>query len=208
MILWIFAGCILVGIPYFFLMNPTDLWPSVYGGGIGGAIFLITLYIYGMKHDFQPKQRMSVGIALAILLLSTLILWPTFEAQSKYQRSSLGQIRTSIAEGTIKSEALGAPAYSTYVAYQKQSPSQRKSIVSVFKNLHGSKIKHDIMSLREYEALMTYVQFLSDTAVMLVSVDTVARGTNAFFGNKSGHLGRVQCTAVVSKMGVTYERNN
>lgn len=207
-VLWLLAGSLLVSVPYYIFYDPYNLWPSVYAGGIGAAIYLVALLAYFMKKGNSIKKNALLSAVTLIFFVCSYLQWTTMDAMSSWQRSMLGTIRTIIGSDIFQSEDICDRTIPVYAAYHKQK-GKKKNIVPLFSEIHAGKIKEGMYPMNSKpDFSKRYVHFSGDTMVTLVSVDTVARGLHADFQNANGSTGRVQTTTTLSAHEVHHERNN
>ncbi|MFA6455463.1 MAG: hypothetical protein WCW40_01480 [Bacteroidota bacterium] len=206
---WFIAGCIAVVLPFYLFQDPFDLWPSVYAASYGGSAYLLAFLYYVVTTKVKTRLKIITGALIVVFIATNFLFISTQENMSRYQRSLLTKIRVAIGEGILLSEDVTERALPVYGAYKDQK-GKKKGVGTVFRELHKDKIHDDIFvsTSTEYDASKRYVHFYSDTAVTLISVDTVARGTNGAFVNVNGSTGKLQSTTTITARGVTYERNN
>ncbi|NUN69367.1 MAG: hypothetical protein HUU02_06605 [Bacteroidetes bacterium] len=213
---WIGTGAMCVGIPFMVLFDPHDMWGSVTGGIIGAAGYLIVLVVRSQRH-LPSRLEKSAVVSLTLLFLTAYGAYTaTFHEMSSYQRNLLPQIRTYLGSGIIVSDKIYASMLPVLRTFHHQTDNGRKkSLVAVFRERYGPSIAdgsfntyphHDTVT-PETDAL-TFVSFSGDTAVHYICIDTVARGYNNEFVNASGHTGKLQFAATLSRNGVRYERIN
>lgn len=207
--IWFVAGCLAVAVPFYLFHDPFDLWPSLYAAAVGGTIYLIAFLYYVSKTEIKMNYKMLTGSLIAVFLITNGVYWGTSDAMSTYQRNLLSKIRLVIGEGILVSEDVTERGMPVYAAYHTQK-GKKKGVVTLFKEMHGSKMKDDMFPgpYAEYDATRRFVHFYGDTAVVLVSVDTVARGREELFVNANGNTGRLQTTTRITARGVDYERTN
>lgn len=206
---WFVAGCIAVGVPFYLFDDPFDLWPSLYAAAVGGTVYLFAFLYYVSRTAITMKFKVLTGFLIALFLVTNSAYWGTSDAMSAYQRELLSKIRVAIGQGILVSEDVTERALPVYASYHTQK-GKKNGIVTLFKKMHGSKMKDEMFPgpYPEYDATKRFVQFYGDTAVVLVSIDTVARGREELFVNANGNTGRLQTTARITARGVDYERNN
>jgi hypothetical protein len=208
-IIWLFAGCIFVSLPFYLFYDPYTLWPSLYASGIAAAVYLVALLIYFLRK--RPGKIMSVVVsAIVVLLLVTSVLhWRSMDTMTAWQRAQLGRIRTVISDNILVSEDVCDRSLTVFAAYHSQ-PGTKKNIVPLFAEMYGGKIRNGFFPSANTQGDHTrrYVRYQGDTAVALISVDTVAHGISPAFANFNGSRGRLQTTTIITAEGVRYERNN
>lgn len=208
-VVWFIAGCFAVVLPFYLYQDPFDLWPSVYAASYGGSVYLLAFLYYVVTTNGRTRLKIITGVLIVAFITANFLFLSTQESMSRYQRSLLTKIRVAIGEGVLLSEDVTERALPAYGAYKDQK-GKKKGISTVFRELHKDKIHENmfVSTSMEYDASKRYVHFYSDTAVTLISVDTVARGTDGAFGNVNGSTGKLQSTTTITARGVTYERNN
>ena len=207
-VLWLLAGSLLVTVPYYIFYDAFNLWPSVYAGGIGAAIYLIALVVYFTKKGNTMKWNALLSAIVLIFCISSYFHWTMMDAKSSWRRSLLGKIRTVIGANIFQDEDICKRTIPVYAVFHKQK-GKKKSIVPLFKEIHAGKVKNGMYPMSSYpDFSVRYVHFSGDTMVTLVSVDTVARGLQISFKNANGSIGHLQTTTTLSAQGVHHERNN
>ena len=207
--IWLLVGTLMVSVPFYIFYNPYDLWPPIIAGGIGAAVYLLALAVKVIRSERSSKLKMIVATSTLVILALNYIGWSSMNDMSTYQRSTLAKIRTVIAEGIFIGDDVNTRAMPVFVQYHK-TMGKKKGIVTIFKNIHGNKMKGDMFLSEDSQndASKRYVHFYGDTMVVLTSIDTIARGLKSEFANANGSSGRVQTTTTITAKGVTYERNN
>ncbi|MBI2427561.1 MAG: hypothetical protein HYV29_01945 [Ignavibacteriales bacterium] len=207
--IWFVAGCLAVAVPFYIFHDPFDLWSSLHAAGIGGTIYLFAFLYYLSKTEITMKFRILAGSLIGVFLVANGVYWSTADKMSAYQRALLSKIRLVIGEGILVSEDVTERGMPVFASYHKQT-GKKKGIVTLFKEMHGKKMKDDMFPgpYIETDPSKRFVYFYGDTAVVLVSVDTVARGREELFVNANGNTGRLQTTTRITARGVDYERNN
>ncbi|MFA6439276.1 MAG: hypothetical protein WCX28_08210 [Bacteriovoracaceae bacterium] len=206
--LWLVGGTVLVVVPFFLWHDPYSLWPSLYAGGIGAAVYLIALQFYFMRKSPKTGMNILFGVVLAVLLVTSYSHWKTMDTMSAWQRTRIGLIRAVIANGIFVSEDVCERSVPVFAAFHKQQ--KKKGIAPLFAEFHAGKINNGLFptTYSEYNPTRRYVHYQSDTAVVLVSVDTVAQGLQSDYRNADGSTGRVQVMTTLTSREVRYERNN
>ena len=207
-VVWLFIGSAMVAFSYYFFYTPTDPWPGVIGGAIGGTIFLVVLFFGIMKTTpFSLKTKIASTVLLLAVLGLSEVSWKTLYDMSHYQRKILGTIRIVIGEGILQSYTEGAmiPPFHAYYAtnQRKKIPIGKLFLVMNKDKIHGGSYKFE-NDLEQVSMLRN----VSDTSITLIMVDTVARGRDAAFKNANGQTGRLQAKATLTERGVSHEREN
>lgn len=208
-VFWLVAGCLSVSVPFYLFYDPYTLWPSLYASGIAAAVYLIVLLVYFLRQ--RPGTILSVlASAVVVLLLTTSVLhWRRMDEVTAWQRAQLGRVRTVISDNMLMSEDACERSIPVFAAYHSQSGT-RKSITALFAEMHAGKIKEGLFpsAYPDNDRSRRLVRYLADTAVVLISVDTVAHGMRPDYRNINGSIGRLQTTTTLTARGVRYERNN
>ncbi|MBI2428912.1 MAG: hypothetical protein HYV29_08980 [Ignavibacteriales bacterium] len=209
-LLWFFAGCVCIGIPFFIGYDQHDMWNSVFGGMIGGTIFLVLLYFFVVRKELTAKWKIIIAGLFTFHILAFAAFTVTSYRMSMLQRGNLYEVRSySIAMGMVGG-GIYARGWNMLHLYYEQPAGKEKSFVDVFKTYYGEKIRNGIFFESPNALEGTYVTFHGDSVVQLVdaSGDAFAQGIRSDFANINGLTGKIQYTTTMSKHGVTYERNN
>ncbi len=210
-LLWLFVGCVCVGIPFFIGYDQHDMWNSVFGGMIGGTVFLILLYFFVVRKAFSTKWKIIIASLFTFHILAFVAFTVTSYRTPTLQRENLFAVRAYSINGGIVYLEIYRRTLSTLRHYYNQSAGKEKSFVDVFNTLYGKKIYNGIFEINEPQTPGgTFVTYEGDSIVQLVAAsnDTFAKGIRPDFANINGLSGKIQYTATMSKHGVTYERNN
>lgn len=209
--LWLIAGSLLVSVPFYIFHDPYDLWPSLYAGGIGAAVYLIALVAYFIKTHPRKKLNAIIAVFAALLLVTSVLHWRTMETMTRWQRERLAMVRTMIGSAVFVSEDVCDRAIPALAEYHKQRGAG-KAIAPVFADMYAEKIKDGVFlnPAKEFNDMpsIRFVRYEGDSAVLLISIDSVAFGERRDFHNLNGSTGRMQMTTRLTAKGVRYERNN
>jgi hypothetical protein len=206
---WLLTGCIFVSVPFYLFYDPLTLWPSLYASGIAAAVYLVTLLVYFLrKRPGKIVSGLAAGIVI-LLLVTSVLSWRTMDAMTAWQRAQLGLIRTVISDDILMSDDVCDRSVSVFAAYHSQRGT-KKNIVPLFAETYAGKIKDGFFpsAYAEHDPTKRYVRYQGDSAVVLISVDTVAFGIRPDYRNINGSTGRLQLTTTLTASGVRYERNN
>ncbi len=206
-IVWLIVGALMVVVPFFLFDTPTDPWPAVIAGAIGGTLFLIALFTIIIQKTPFPKRTKIVSTTLFVIVLAGAgVSWKTMYDMTHYQRKTLGTIRTIIGDGIQRSftATVMLPPFREYYAknQRRQMPIGKIFLALNKDRIHPGYFKFD----DEYEA--SYLKDVSDTSITLIMVETVAKGRDAAFKNFNGQTGRLQAKAILTEKGVQHEREN
>jgi hypothetical protein len=209
-LLWFLAGCICVGIPFFIGYDQHDMWNSVFGGMIGGILFLISLYVFVVRKTFSTKWKITIASLFTFHILAFAAFTVISYRTPMLQRENLYEVRAYSINMGIVGGAIYARGWNMLHIYYEQPAEKKKSFGEVFKTYYGEKIRNGILFESPNALEGTYVTFHGDSVVQLVdaSSDAFAQGIRSDFANINGLTGKIQYTATMSKHGVTYERNN
>jgi hypothetical protein len=209
MIFWLLAGCIFVSVPFYLFYDPYTLWPSLYASGIAAIVYIVTLLIYFLRQ--RPGKTLSILVSAiaALLLVTSVIHSRTMDTMTAWQRAQLGRIRTLVSDNILTSSDACDRSIPVFAAYHSQ-PGVKKNIVPLFAEMYAGKIKNGLFpsAYLENDCTTRYVRYLGDTAIVLISVDTVAKGISPDFRNINGRAGWLQTTTTMTAREVRYERNN
>jgi len=213
---WIGIGSLCVGIPFIALYDPHNLWGSVIAGSIGGAGYLIMLVVRFLQ-DIPSRTEKSTVVFFTLLFIAGYGAYSaTFHQMTTYQRTILPLIRTYLGSGVIISDKIHESMLPVLRAYHHQADDRRKkSLVAIFQERYGPSIADGSFNKYPQHSVvtsgndpLTFVSFSGDTAIHYTCIDTVARGSNGDFVNASGHTGKLQFAATLTRNGVRYERVN
>jgi hypothetical protein len=207
--IWLIAGSLLVSVPFYVFHDPYDLWPSLYAGGIGAAVYLSALVLYFIKTHPGKKLNIVVAACAVLLLVTSVLHWRTMDTMSRWQRERLALIRSFIAQSIFVNEDVCERAIPVFSEFRKQRVAGKK-IAPLFAEIYKGKMKNGFFPSvdGDYQPSVRYVRYEGDSAVILISVDTVAFGVRSDFVNLNGSTGRLQMTTRLTGKGVRYERNN
>lgn len=209
-LLWFFAGCICIGIPFFIGYDYHDMWNSVFGGMIGGSLFLILLYFFVVRKEFSARWKIFIAGLFTFHILAFAAFTVTSYRTTALQREGLYTVRSHSITMGIVGGVIYSKGWNMLHLYYELPAGEKKSFVEVFKTFYGEKIRNGIL-IESLNALQgTYVTFQGDSVVQLVYADSDAytKGIRSDFENINGLTGKIQYSATISKHGVTYERNN
>jgi len=207
-IVWLVIGAVMVVVPFFLFNTPMDPWPSVTAGAIGAGVFVLVLFIATVRSAlFSQKAKIISALVFVAAVVSISITWETSYEQSYFQRNTLAKIRTIIGEGIFQNFTFDA-MLPPLRAYYLQKPAKKTPIGNLFMKINKDRINNGVYRFENIQYEITYVRDVSESAVTLVSVDSVARGKDPSFANLNGQTGRLQVKAVLTEKGVRYERQN
>jgi hypothetical protein len=111
------------------------------------------------------------------------------------------------ASGILVSDDVCDRSIPVFAAYHSQR-GEKKNIVPLFAEMYAGKIKDGFFPsvFSENDCTKRYVRYQGDTAVVLISVDTVAQGIRPGYRKINGSTGRLQMTTTLTALGVRYER--
>ncbi len=210
-LLWFFAGCVCIGVPFFIGYDQHDMWNSVFGGMIGGTVFLTMFYFFIVRKEFLSKWKIFTASLFALHIFAFAAFTVTSYRTASLQRENLYKMISYSFNGGIVHLEFYRRTLSTLHHYYNQPTGEKKSFVDVFSSLYGNKIYSGTFEINESQAPRgTFVTYQGDSLVQLVaaSSDAFAKGIRPDFANINGLTGKIQYTATMSKYGVTYERNN
>jgi hypothetical protein len=207
-IVWFLVGSAMVVGPFLIFHVPMDPWPGVVAAGIGGAIFVVLLFLFViLQTALTLRIKLLAGAVLAIAIIASLISWKAMYDMTHYQRFMLGKIRTVIGEGIMESAAYDA-MYPPFRKYYEQRPAAKLPIGKIFYAVNKERIHDKVYRFDGDQFNQSDIENLSDSVVTLTLVDTVARGKDLSFANFNGQKGRLQFRAELREKGVHYEREN
>lgn len=209
-LLWFFAGCICVGLPFFIGYDQHDMWNSVFGGMIGGVVYLILLYFFVVRKEFSSKWKMIIAGLFTFHILAFSAFTVMSYRTTALQREGLYTVGSHSVTMGIVGGIIYARGWNMLHLYYEQPAGKKKSFGEVFKTYYGEKIRNGILFESSDALEGTYVTFQGDSVVQLIYADRDAytKGIKTDFANINGLTGKIQYTARLSKHGVTYERNN
>ncbi len=207
--LWFFVGCACVGIPFFIGYDQHDLWNSVFGGMIGGTVFLVLFYSFVVRKAFSTKWKIIIISLFAFHILAFGAFTVTSYRMPTLQRENLLAVRAYSIKMAIEGQIYGR-GWQMLHLYYDQPAGREKSFVEVFNTLYGKKIRNGVLFESPEASEGPFVTYQGDSIVQLViaSDDAFSKGIRPDFTNINGQSGKIQYTATMSKHGVTYERNN
>ncbi len=211
---WFLIGSACVGIPFFTFHHPYDLWPSVIAGIAGGIFFFLLLLVVGIKKYFSKKEQFFFGFVHSIFIVSFVAYSVVFYKTTLFQRENLGSIRSQIGSQIIIGDEIynrAIPLLRTY--YDQAVQKKQKPLVEVFKSLYQNKINNGIFipntGIPNFTGpTWTFIQYSGDSLVKFICIDSIGKGLKADFKGFNGLMGKIQYTALITKGGVKYERNN
>jgi len=207
-IVWIVIGLIMAAVPFWFFSVPMDPWSGVNAGALGAGLFTVIFLVAILRHPvFSRNVRILTCIMFIIIAGSISISWKAGYDQSHYQRQRLGEIRTVIGEGILKSYSTQA-ALKTLRAYYLQKPARKTPIGTLFLQVNKEWIKNGLLFDEDPRYHITYLTDQTPSGITLVSVDSVARGRDDKFKNADGQTGRLQMRVTLTEKGVRHERDN
>lgn len=207
-IVWFFIGSLMVIGPFLAFHVPMDPWPGVVAAGIGGTIFVVTLFLFViLRTPFTRRAKLISSAVLAVMLVASFVSWKTMYDMTHFQRTLLGKIRTVIGEGIIETASYDA-FFPSFRKYHEQPRSPKLSIGKIFLAVNKERIHGNTYRFEIDQFIGSSLTNVSDSAVTLIMVDSVARGRDANYANYNGLKGRLQFKSVLREKGVRYEREN
>jgi hypothetical protein len=214
-LLWILTGVLMIGIPFALLLDPYDLWPALMGGTVSGSIFL-SLFLIRHRSVIRFAVERTMVIVTALLLMGGMLLQINLQKEiSVFQRNNLRETRAYIGSEIIVEDKIRESMQPVFAEFHAQTGGQRRSLKEIFLRCYGAAMNdgsfNRYSNTSEYTPTVdavTVVTFTGDTAVHYRCVDTVAIGITPGFKNVSGHSGKLEYAASLTRKGVTYERLN
>jgi hypothetical protein len=159
------------------------------------------------KTPFSKWVKVVSVIVSLIVIVGTVISWKTMYEMSHLQQALLSSIRTSIGYSILQDCAYGLllPPLRTY--HEQKAPAH-SSIGNIFLAMNRDKIHDGYCSVPNESRYFDIRPLVTDSAVTLAMVDSVAHGDKDGFANSDGLKGRLQVSVVLTKKGVRYERQN
>ncbi len=214
-LLWMITGISMIGIPFVLLMDPYDLWPALMGGTVSGSIFL-SLFLIRHRSVVRTTVERTMVIVTALLLMGGMLLQINLQKEmSVFQRTNLRETRAHIGSEIIVEDKIRESMLPVFAEFHAQTGGLHRSLKEIFLHRYGAALNDG--SFNRYPAApdyiptvdaVTVVTFTGDTAVHYRCVDTVAIGITPGFKNVSGHSGKLEYAASLTRKGVTYERLN
>lgn len=214
--LWSGIGLVCIAAPFIAMYDPHELWGPVIAGSIGAAAYLIVLVLRSLN-DLPSLFEKSAVVFFTLLFVAGYGAYTmTFREMTAFQRTILPVIRTYIGSGIIVADKIHESMLPVLRTFHHQPDDRpKRSLVAIFHEQYGPSITDGTFNkyppradvTTETDAL-TIVSFSGDTAVHYICIDTVARGFNSNFLNASGHTGKLQFAATLTRNGVRYERVN
>ncbi|MCX6137763.1 MAG: hypothetical protein NTV54_09745 [Ignavibacteriales bacterium] len=204
---WLAAGSAMVCISFIVFYSPTDPWSSAIAGTIGGGAFAAVYLIRQLAASkVSLLKKILLIVLLAVLFAATASAWSVFYSMTTWQRAKLTEIRTRISDEAIVGQTQEAlmPVYRAY--YEQKEPKQSLGIL--FRRIHSSDIHENKLTVKVHSDDLYFITGVSDSAVTIVSMDSVARGWSPVFSNINGQKGHIQMCSVLTEKGVSHERKN
>lgn len=211
---WFLIGSACVGIPFFALYHPYDLWPPIAAGIAGGIIFFLFLFVGSIAKHFSPKEKIFFGLAHSIFIVAFVAYSVVFYTTTSFQRENLHSIRSTIGSHIIIEDEIYRRAIVLLRTYYDQPiQGKQRSLVEVFQSLYQQKINNGMFipntGIPNFTGpTWTYIQYSGDSLVQFISIDSIGKGLKGDFKGMNGLTGKIQYTALITKRGVSYERNN
>ena len=207
-VVWMIVGSLMVIVPYLVFDSPTDPWPPIIAGGVGGMLFTIVFVFYVLwKTPFSKFAKAISVVVFLIVVIGTVISWNTMYKMCHLQQSLLVSIRTSIGYSILQDRAYGLllPPLRTY--HELKTP-KKSSIGNMFLAMDKDQIHGGYCSVLNEPRFFDIRPHVTDSTVTLAMVDSVAHGYNHDYANSNGLKGRLQLFAVLTEKGVRFERKN
>lgn len=213
---WIVGAAVLVAIAFFIPGTAGYIWTPVTSGMIVAGLFLAGLVIYIFRNS---RSRLYQGVAIGLLavLAASVVYSGIYQYNSStWFDDNLQDIRKTIEKG-IMLVHMQEPLLKTLKEYHNREGTQT-SVSSLFQKRYGDNLEKRDGGLRFIPAGQRdnadeppYL-YLKETAgkdsVILVGHSGFVDGWDPEFNNFNGLKGQMQYKAILTKEGVSYEKEN
>jgi hypothetical protein len=209
-VIWLLVGIIAVTIAFFLPGNSTDLWPSMNAAGIVAVLYILALLIYTLRHPFPIRTRIIAGICSIIFLFCITVTWILSEDQSYYQRNQLLSIKSTIARGIAISE-VPTDLIEVLERFHAQGNTKKATLGQMYQQTYPyATVQSNIHRSHELwdSSMVQTLTVLTDTEIVIMAQDRIARGRNPLFENTNGQRGTIQEKFILTAQGVCHESEN
>lgn len=209
---WCSAGALCIGVPFLLAYDPYDLWNSIIAGACGGVVYIVILFALHARFLPSSAERGVIGVMLTALAASYIVYTTVQYRTSDYQHKMLLRFRTIVGTEMIVVNTIHGtllPAFREY--HRRQRAGENAAVTDAFRVLHGTAINNGRLHPHDdidAGSIVTLVTVAGDSAVRYRVVDTVAAGLQSGFMNATGHSGKLEFHATLTRNGVDYERIN
>lgn len=217
-LLWIIGGCVLAAIAFIIPDQTGTLWTSLFSALAVAGLFILGLIIYTVRNS-QSKGDLILGLAVLVLLATLAsISGTTHYKQARWSYDLLTkQVIGTIHQGIARVH-LNEPLLRTLESYHRNELAADRSLQQIFHERYGDALVRDATNIRYFPAELKETRdkppFLyydsTDTRneVVLVGLSNYGNGLSPDFTNYDGANGNMQFKAVLTKKGVSYDREN
>ena len=208
---WCAVGALCVGVPFLIAFDAYDLWNSI-AGVCGGIVFIVMVFTLHARSLSSSVEKGVIGIVLMALAASYIVYTAVQYRTSDYQREMLHRFRTIVGTEMIVVNTIHGTMIPTFREYyRRQRAGEDATVTETFRGLYGAAIQNGRLDINENidaGSIVTLVTTAGDSAVRYRVVDTVAAGIHRGFINATGHSGKMEFHATLTRTGVDYERIN
>lgn len=206
-----------VALAFFIPAQEGSIWPSIIAGGIASLVYLIALYIYGIRKIESSGKRKLVTVTLVLLIIFSIASAGISYEGSNRQTALLPEIRTTIETGMAETyiEEYLLKTMRTY--YMEDKVGDNSGLGKIFHNKFDSLITEDRLLLYngkdtysddEQTKMKIFVHTVKFDSIVLVAESGYMDGINSEFKNYSGAKGMYQTKGILTGEGIDYERTN
>jgi len=209
-VIWLLVGIIAVTFAFFLPGNSTDLWPSMDTAGIAASLYIVALLIYTFRPPFPTRTRIIAGVCSIIFLCCITVTWIFSEDQSYYQRNQLLSIKSTIARGIAVSEVPN-DLIVVLERFHAQGNAKKATLGQIYRQTYPyAAVQSNIHRSHELwdSSMVQTLTVLTDTEIVIVTQDRIARGRDPLFENTNGQKGTIQEKFILTAQGVRHESEN
>ena len=187
---------------------------AINAGGAMALVYLIILLIRTVRPPFPKMLRFLVIVVALVSLGCVATSWVTQFYQSHWQRATLITIRGAISYGAMH-EVLSARTMNTLEAYYDPNRPRSEKFAQVFRRVNSrptatSNILDTIYADEGKQKIgqLIYMEFVSDSEVVLVGRDELARSQDSIGQALKLDIGKPLVRFHISAKGARYELEN
>lgn len=208
-LIWVAGGTFFVVLSLIISYEPTEPWNMVLPLFLISGVYILALALYSLRAPVSPRVRWSVLTLTLLVITSTGASWLLTRDHSESQRSRLLEVRTLIARQIMINET-GDMLLPILRSHYELPPTSRSSIGATIRKFYPNlKVGENIRANSSWQdSVRIIVSSISDSSLILVAGDPVARGNDLSFLMIGGRPGGTQMRFTLTAEGISYVTEN
>lgn len=207
---WLFGGITVVTVAFFIPEQAGEMWNSLLLASIAGVLYLIIL-MSGHFKKIALRSKSIITAALTCMTALFMLMAVISYEQSQKQESNLAIIRSHIESQMAKAIIHEALLTTLKSFYDFESNSAGKSLSAAFYTKYDSLVSDNGIyrySPDEERTLHIHVAKATADSIVLIAQSESISGLEKGFDNYDGQKGLIQTVGILTKSGISYERQN